>query len=45
MGDGEYEFADGGKLYKPPTIKAFAAKIKSSPGQGVVSNKYLLINF
>jgi len=37
MGDGEYEFNDDGKLFKPPNIKLAAVKIKSAPGKGVVS--------
>jgi len=35
MGDGEYEFADDGKLFKPPAIKLASAKVKSSPGNGI----------
>lgn len=37
MGDGEYEFADDGKLFKPPSLKLVSAKIKSNVGNGMVS--------
>jgi len=40
MGDGEYEFADDGKLFKPPTVKLLSAKLKSAPAKGVVSNYF-----
>ena len=38
MGDGEYEFADDGKLFKPPTVKLLSGKLKSAPAKGIVSN-------
>ena len=41
MGDGEYEFADDGKLFKPPTVKLLSAKLKSGPGKGVVSKNII----
>ena len=37
MGDGEYEFADDGKLFKPPAVKLLSAKVKSAPAKGLVS--------
>jgi len=37
MGDGEYELFDDGKIFKLPNVKLFSAKLKSSPGAGVVS--------
>lgn len=35
MGDGEFEFHDDDKLFKPPNVKLVAAKIKSAPGKGL----------
>jgi hypothetical protein len=35
MGDGEYEFADDGKLFKPPAVKLLSAKVKSAPAKGL----------
>lgn len=35
MGDGEYEFADDGKLFKPPTVKLLSGKLKSAPAKGI----------
>jgi hypothetical protein len=35
MGDGEYEFADGGKLFKAPALKLLSAKVKSAPSKGL----------
>ena len=40
MGDGEYEFADDGKLFNPPNIKLMSAKVKSAPAKGLVSTLY-----
>lgn len=37
MGDGEYEFADDGKLYNPPAVKLVSCKVKSTPAKGLVS--------
>ena len=41
MGDGKYELFDD-SIFSPPDVKLFSAKIKASPGSGVVSiNKFV----